>query len=152
MTLSAVYTHTNLIARDWRKLADFYTLAFGCQLVPPERDIQGEAVEKGTGVPQAHITGAHLRLPGHGDNGPTIELFSYSQFSDEGIKRINRPGWSHIAFRVEDVPVAIEVVKSLGGALVGEVVTTPVGTNKSITWCYMTDPEDNIVELQTAIR
>jgi predicted enzyme related to lactoylglutathione lyase len=53
---------------------------------------------------------------------------------------------------VEDIPHAVEVVKSLGGALVGEVVTTPVGIDKSISWCYMTDPEGNIVELQTAIR
>jgi catechol 2,3-dioxygenase-like lactoylglutathione lyase family enzyme len=152
MTISAVYTHTNLIARDWRRLADFYTRAFGCEIVPPERDLQGDALVKGTGVPHAHITGAHLRLPGHGNNGPTIEIFSYNQLSDEGQKRVNRPGWSHIAFRVEDVPAAVEIVKSLGGALLGEVVTTRVGTDKSITWCYMADPEGNIVELQTAIR
>lgn len=152
MTISATYTHTNLIARDWRKLADFYIQAFGCVFVPPERDLQGEPLEKGTGVPQAHITGAHLRLPGYGDTGPTIEIFSYNHLSDEGIRRVNRPGWSHLAFRVENVPEAVEEVKALGGALVGEIVTTPVGTDKSITWCYMTDPEGNIVELQTAIR
>ncbi len=152
MTISATYTHTNLIARDWRKLADFYTQAFGCVLVPPERDLQGEPLEKGTGVPQAHITGAHLRLPGYGDSGPTIEIFSYNHLSDEGFRRVNRPGWSHLAFRVENVPEAVEEVKALGGALVGEIVTTPVGTDKSITWCYMTDPEGNIVELQTTIR
>lgn len=152
MTISATYTHTNLIARDWRKLADFYTQAFGCVLVPPERDLQGEPLEKGTGVPQAHITGAHLRLPGYGDSGPTIEIFSYNHLSDEGFRRVNRPGWSHLAFRVENVPEAVEEVKALGGALVGEIVTTPVGKDKSITWCYMTDPEGNIVELQTAIR
>ncbi len=152
MSISAKYTHTNLIARDWRKLADFYTRAFGCELVPPERNLKGEALEKGTGVFQAKIQGAHLRLPGYGDQGPTIELFSYNEFSEEGEKRVNRPGWSHIAFRVEDVPQAVEVLESLGGTLVGEVVSTPVGTDKSITWCYMNDPEGNIVELQTAIR
>jgi predicted enzyme related to lactoylglutathione lyase len=152
MTIKATYTHTNLIARDWRKLADFYTQAFGCVLVPPERNLQGDALEKGTGVPKAHITGAHLRLPGHGDGGPTVELFSYNQFSEEGDKRVNRLGWSHIAFRVDDVPAAVAEVKSVGGALVGEIVTTQVGTDKSITWCYMTDPEGNIVELQTAIH
>jgi len=152
MTINATYTHTNLIARDWRKLADFYINAFGCVPVPPERNLKGDAIDKGTGVPGAHITGMHIRLPGHSDSGPTIEIFSYNQFSDEGDKRVNRPGWSHIAFRVEDVPEAVKTVQLLGGELIGDVVTTMVGTDKSITWCYMTDPEGNIVELQTAIR
>jgi predicted enzyme related to lactoylglutathione lyase len=152
MTIKAVYTHTNLIARDWRKLADFYINAFGCVPVPPERNLKSEAVDKGTGLQDAHITGMHLRLPGHTDTGPTIEVFSYDRLSDEGSKRVNRPGWSHIAFRVDDVAEAVKEVQSLGGELVGEVVTTPVGTDKSISWCYMTDPEDNIFELQTAIR
>jgi len=152
MPIKATYTHTNLIARDWRKLADFYINAFGCIPVPPERNLKGDAIEKGTGVPGAHIIGMHYRLPGHGDSGPTIEIFTYNQFSEEGERRVNRPGWSHIAFRVEDVPEAVKTVQSLGGELIGDVVTTMVGTDKSITWCYMTDPEGNIVELQTAIR
>jgi len=29
------YTHTNLVARDWRRLADFYIKVFGCTPVPP---------------------------------------------------------------------------------------------------------------------
>jgi predicted enzyme related to lactoylglutathione lyase len=152
MTIKAVYTHTNLIAHDWRKLADFYINAIGCVAVPPERNLKGAAVDKGTGLKDAHITGIHLRLPGHGDTGPTIEVFSYDSLSDAGLKRVNRPGWSHIAFRVDDVAEAVKEVQSLGGKLVGEVVTTPVGTDKSVTWCYMTDPEGNIFELQTAIR
>lgn len=152
MTIKAVYTHTNLIARDWRGLADFYINAFGCTPVPPERDLQGDAVEKGTAVPGAHLTGMHLRLPGHGDSGPTIEIFSYNRLSEEGEKRVNRPGWSHIAFRVEDVPEAVKFVQALGGKLVSEVVTTKVGADRTITWCYLTDPEGNIFELQTAIH
>lgn len=152
MTIKAIYTHTNLIARDWHTLADFYIYAFGCVPVPPERNLKGDAIDQGTGVSGAHITGIHLRLPGYGDNGPTIEIFSYNQVSDEGEKRVNRPGWSHIAFRVDDVPEAVKTVQALGGELVGDVVTTPVGTDRSITWCYLTDPEGNIFELQTVIR
>lgn len=152
MTIRAVYTHTNLIARDWRKLADFYIQVFGCVLLLPERDLKGTAVDNGTGISGAHITGAHLRLPGYGNDGPTLELFSYDSLSDEGVKRINRPGWSHIAFRVNDVPDAVREATSHGAALIGEVVTTAVDKDKSVTWCYMTDPEGNIFELQTAIQ
>ena len=52
MIQSPRYVHTNLIARDWRALAKFYTGLFGCELVPPERDYSGAALEAGTGLPQ----------------------------------------------------------------------------------------------------
>ena len=35
-----------------------------------------------TGVKDSHITGVHLRLPGHGDTGPTLEIFSYDAVTD----------------------------------------------------------------------
>ena len=35
------YVHTNLIARDWKKLAKFYVKVFGCKLKPPERNLKG---------------------------------------------------------------------------------------------------------------
>jgi len=31
----ARYVHTNLVARDWRKLAAFYQDLFGCAPLPP---------------------------------------------------------------------------------------------------------------------
>ena len=67
------YTHTNLVARDWRRLADFYIKVFGCTPVPPERDLSGDWLDKATSLQDAHIRGVHLRLPGHGDAGPTLE-------------------------------------------------------------------------------
>ena len=72
------YVHTNLIARDWRRLADFYESVFGCVLVPPERDYSGPVLEAGTGVSGAALRGVHLRLPGGGADGPTLEIYSYS--------------------------------------------------------------------------
>ena len=41
MIEGARYAHTNLVARDWRALAAFYTDLFGCRFVPPERDDAG---------------------------------------------------------------------------------------------------------------
>ena len=32
---------------------------------------------------------------------------------------------------------------------VGEVVTTRTADGRSVTWCYLTDPEGNLVELQS---
>ena len=37
MAFQAKFVHTNLIAQDWKKLADFYEQVFGCQRVLPEK-------------------------------------------------------------------------------------------------------------------
>jgi len=58
--MKAHYLHTNLIARDWQKLAAFYQQVFGCLPIPPERDLAGEWLNKATGLPQAHIRGIPL--------------------------------------------------------------------------------------------
>ena len=69
MGISAKYVHTNLVAKDWQALASFYQQLFGCNPVPPERDLSGEMLDAGTGLSGAHLRGVHLRLPGYGENG-----------------------------------------------------------------------------------
>jgi predicted enzyme related to lactoylglutathione lyase len=142
------YVHTNLIARDWRRLADFYQSVFGCVPVPPERDLSGPTLEAGTGVPGSTLSGMHLRLPGVGPDGPTLEIFSYSCPADGPAHAVNRPGFAHIAFSVASVNDARAEVLAAGGTSVGEIVTMSMSTGARVTWCYVTDPEGNIVELQ----
>jgi predicted enzyme related to lactoylglutathione lyase len=148
MSLPAKYVHTNLIAHDWRALAHFYQHMFGCIPVPPERDFSGEELEAGTGIPGAALRGMHLRLPGYGDEGPTLEIFSYNILEECPQTAVNRPGFGHIAFQVDDVATAREAVLAAGGHSVGEVVTLQIATGAKVTWCYVTDPEGNIIELQ----
>ena len=50
MIEGARYSHTNIVARDWRALAGFYESVFGCMPVPPERDYSGPVLEAGTGI------------------------------------------------------------------------------------------------------
>lgn len=152
MSFNATYAHTNIIARDWRKLADFYIHIFGCVFVPPERDISGEKLEAGTGILEGHLRGAHLRLPGFGDGGPTLEIYTYNILADEGVKAVNRPGFGHIAFGVDDVAAASEAVFAAGGKPIGQMVTTQIATGAKVTWRYVTDPEGNIIELQSWSR
>jgi predicted enzyme related to lactoylglutathione lyase len=142
------FGHVNVTARDWRRLADFYTVVFGCALVPPERDIRGAVLDSATGLTDAHLTGAHLRLPGHGDGGPTIEIFSYDALADHPGPRVDRPGGGHVAFQVPDVHAALDAVQGAGGGRLGEVVSTRTNDGRQVTWVYATDPEGNIVELQ----
>ena len=142
------FGHVNVTSHDWRRLAAFYTDVFGCEFVPPERDIRGEQLDAATRLGEAHLTGAHFRLPGHGDAGPTIEIFSYDALESNPGTNVARAGWGHIAFQVPDVPAAVEAVQEAGGGRVGEVVTTRTADGRQVTWCYATDPDGNIVELQ----
>ncbi len=148
MPLNARFAHTNLIARDWRSLSRFYQELFGCVPVPPPRDLSGPALVAGTGLPGARLRGEHLRLPGIGIGGPTLEIYSYDVLAGREPIAVNRPGFGHIAFAVDDVAAAREAVLAAGGQAVGELVTTPVGERGSVTWCYVTDPEGNVIELQ----
>jgi predicted enzyme related to lactoylglutathione lyase len=148
MTVNARYVHTNLIAQDWKKLAQFYERVFGCTPVPPERELAGQWLEDGTGVPGAEIRGIHLRLPGYGDGGPTLELFQYNRQEQRPETAINRPGFAHIAFAVDDVEATKEAVLAAGGGTIGQVVSLEVPGAGTVTFVYLTDPEGNILELQ----
>ena len=97
------YSHTNITSKNWKKLAAFYQQVFGCVLVPPERDLSGKWLDKGTGVKNAILTGAHLRLPGVDENGPTLEILQYENVENNFPPKANRKGFGHIAFHVDDV-------------------------------------------------
>src|SRR5688572_31347305 len=122
MIQGAQYVHTNLIARDWRKLADFYQSVLGCVLVPPERHFSGPEIQAGTGVRGSSVDGVHLRLPGNGETGPTLEIFNYSRLADGPPPAVNRPGFGHIAFAVDSVSEARAEVLRPGGTAGGDVV------------------------------
>jgi len=148
MIEGARFVHVSLVARDWRRLAAFYKRVFGCEQVGPERDLSGAWLEDGTGVPGAAIRGVHLRLPGAGSDGPTVEIFRYSELQEGSATSINRPGWAHIAFAVYDVAQARQEILEAGGGEVGEIVTLDVPGAGQVTFAYLTDPEGNIIELQ----
>jgi len=141
------YVHTNLIARDWRALASFYIRLFDCKPVPPERDLSGDWLDAATGIDDSHITGLHLLLPGHGDTGPTLEIFSYDSLAERPDVDANTPGFAHIAFLVDDVPEMAEAVLAAGGTAVGGLATRDVPGVGRLLFRYMRDPEGNMIEL-----
>ena len=148
MSISAKYVHTNLVAKDWKKLSLFYQEVFGCISLPPERDLSGPAIESATGIPSAHIRGEHIRLPGWGDQGPSLEIFSYTPEMEHPNPAVNRPGFGHLAFQVDSVEQAINAVLARHGQQIGEMVKVQVGSG-FVTFCYLTDPEGNILEVQS---
>lgn len=145
----ARFGHVNIVADDWRRLADFYVDLFGCELVPPERDYSGTDLARGTGVADAALKGAHLRLPGYAADGPTLEIYTYERSEAREAPAANRLGIGHLAFAVDDVNAARQAVLGAGGEAVGAVVTLQTAAGRRVTWCYVTDPEGNIVELQS---
>jgi predicted enzyme related to lactoylglutathione lyase len=148
MPIRAKYVHTNLIARDWKRLVQFYSEVFGCQPKGPERDLSGSWLDSVNAVPNAHLRGVHLRLPGYGDDGPTLEIFSYDQLMERGLPAASQCGFAHIAFAVDDVDQALQAVIVAGGSAVGQIAMTQVNGVGTLRVVYARDPEGNIVELQ----
>ncbi|WP_400193777.1 VOC family protein [Hymenobacter sp. B81] len=145
--LHARYAHTNLTAEDWEALAAFYERVFGCEPLLPRRDYHDEALTtEGNARPRQR--GVHLRLPGHGSDGPTLEIFGYDPLNNRARTAPHRPGFGHIAFEVEDVAAARAVVIAEGGSALGEVATQMTPLGRTITWAYVADPECNVIELQ----
>jgi predicted enzyme related to lactoylglutathione lyase len=149
LSLEAKYVHTNLIARDWRALAEFYQKVFKCRPVPPERDYEGDDLDAGTGISGAIVKGVHLLLPGYDGQGPTLEIYNYNHLAEHLPPAVNRPGYGHIAFEVQDVAAAQREVVEAGGGRLGDIVTLTTSDGGRVTWCYVTDPEGNILELQS---
>ena len=148
MPIPAKYVHTNLIARDWKGLVRFYSEVFGCEPKPPDRDMSGAWLDQLTSLQNAHLSGVHLRLPGYGDYGPTLEIFSYNELVEPELPSANQCGFGHIAFAVHYVDEALQAVITAGGRRVGNIVTTEVNRVGVLRVVYARDPEGNIVELQ----
>ena len=146
--IKARFVHTNIIAHDWKKLAKFYEQVFGCEMVPPKRELAGRLIEDVTGIPDVKIHGVHLRLPGHGNSGPTLEIFQFNRVEKRLETAINRPGFAHIAFIVDDVEAAKDLVIAAGGKTIGKTVSLEIPDAGKIKFVYMMDPEGNVIELQ----
>jgi len=142
------YVHTNIVAKDWKKLVHFYTEVLDCLPVPPERNLNGEWIENATGITNVRIEGIHLKLPGYGSNGPTLEIFQYNKTDEENRLKINSWGFAHLAFAVDNVELKVKEITHYGGNPVGELVIREIEDVGKLTFQYVTDPEGNILEIQ----
>ena len=141
------YVHTNIVARDWRALAAFYEAVFGCRPKPPVRAFADEWLARGTGVPGAELEGIHLALPGYGDDGPTLEIFTYGTIQEQEAGVPDRRGLAHLAFEVDDVAETLTAVVARGGSALGEVTRCEIEGVGDLSFVYARDPEGNVLEL-----
>ena len=99
-------------------------------------------------MPNAHLKGIHLALPGYDGKHPTLEIFQYEKNLDNGLAVSNRKGFGHIAFVVDDVKAVVDALLEHGGSLVGEIVETEIPGAGFITFVYTRDVDGNIIEIQ----
>ena len=143
------YSHTNLIASDVPKMLAFYRDVLGCRSIGQARDLSGSWLERLTGISGAHIIGEHLVMPGYEDGGPTLEIFGYDSVIPHAALGVNASGFTHLAFAVDDVAALLAQVLAHGGGQIGELVETRYADGRVLTVVYATDPEGNIIELQS---
>jgi catechol 2,3-dioxygenase-like lactoylglutathione lyase family enzyme len=143
------YVHTNIIARDAGRLIEFYKKVMGCRSIGEKRDLRGVWLDRLTGIERAHITGEHLALPGYEGGHPTLEIFSYDEMISMEQHEIHRCGIAHLAFEVDDVETVLAEVLEAGGGQVGELVHASYADGRKAVFVYATDPEGNILELQS---
>ncbi len=143
------YAHTNIVAKEWRKIVAFYVDVFGCRIVPPERNLSGAWLTNLTAISDVQIEGAHLSLPGYEENGPTLEIFGYSpEMGRSEPDAINRQGFGHIAFLVDDVEAMVNRIQKAGGGILGSIVRKEYPGMGILTVAYCQDPEGNYIEVQ----
>jgi len=143
------YAHTNIAARDWKKLSDFYMNVFDCTIKPPVRKLSGDWLDQATGLSEAELEGVHLLLPGHGDSGPTLEIFSYKNTHECEPVMANYIGFTHIAFEVENVEKIFNDALKSGASKLGEITEKIIDGIGMLKFVYFRDPEGNIIEIQS---
>jgi len=143
------FAHTNIVAKDWKRLSDFYIKVFACVKILPERDLSGDWLDQATGLRNARLAGVHLLLPGHGANGPTLEIFTYEDMRESNLATATSTGYSHIAFKVEDVETTLNNALNNGAELLGKVTEKKIENAGTIKFVYFRDPEGNIIEIQS---
>lgn len=145
--MAITYAHANIVAEDWKALAEFYIQVFDCAYASPPCELAGDWLARGVGLDTASLAGVNLLLPGHGDNGPQLEIFTYETMLDQPEPSSNRKGVCHLAFNVDDVPGTLAKLLAHGGKSLGEVTEKEVPGAGVLHFVYATDPEGNVVEI-----
>lgn len=139
------FDQVKILARDPEALASFYEEALGCVTVVPLQDLEDDAVARAAGVPDTEVKLTVLRLPGRGEHGPVLELYSVSGKRPKDWHY--QPGQGQLAFEVEDLESAMGRVGGAGGKKLGDLVEWEAPSGARARFVYMQDPEGNIIDL-----
>ena len=114
-----------------------------------KENYQAAWLDSATGLENAKLEGVHLRLPGHGETGPTLEIFSYQEMEAHPPIMANYEGFTHIAFEVSDVEQTLQQALNEGAQKLGSISKKMVESVGELHFVYFRDPEGNIIEIQS---
>jgi catechol 2,3-dioxygenase-like lactoylglutathione lyase family enzyme len=142
--------HINIVVKDLESMVRFYTESLGLK-VTKRVTISGEWIDRTVGLSGARGEVVYLELPA----GPRIELIRYVSppgARPAGLDVSNTVGIRHMAFRVDDIEVAVQRLRDAGVQFLSDVqlvpdsqVTYAGGLRKRLV--YFRDPEGNLLEL-----
>lgn len=144
------FDQIKIIARDIESLSSFYQEALGCEAVVSSFEVVDEAVARAIGVPGNAVTLSILRLPGRGDHGPVLELYSIGggEMPDDWHYQ---PGQGQMAFEVDDVDVKAAALVDKGATMLGEPVDWVGPSGSTARFVYLRDPEGNIIDIWSRV-
>lgn len=139
--------HLNLTVRDLDEMLDFYRNVLGFEIMV-ESEIADEAFCQGVGLPDASVKMAYLQLPGADFR---IEMFQYNHLmpKQRQLDLPNEQGYRHIAFQVNDLEQAYKELMNQGVPFISPpvLVNQPAYGTVGVNFCYLRDPEGNLIEL-----
>ncbi|MCC6223089.1 MAG: VOC family protein [Thermoleophilia bacterium] len=142
------FHHVALTVSDIERSLPFYRDLFGLEVIS-DREVEGDYVERITGVPGAHVRLVHLS--GH---GALVELVSYLR--PAGARRARAlpdAGSAHLCFVSDDLEAETARLRERGVPLLSEgIVTTTSGPNLGGRGIYVSDPDGNAVEVVELAR
>ena len=134
--------HFALTVSDMDRSLAFYTDLFGLEVLS-DREVQGDYVEKITGIP-----GAHSRLVHLAGYGQRLELLQYRNPRGESRARpLQDAGSAHVCFSTDDLDAEVARLQAANVTFRSLPVVTTSGPNKGGRGIYIEDPDGNAVEV-----
>lgn len=132
--------HAGVTVSNFEDAVSWWSDLFGFRLVS-EQTISGEDAERLAGLYGASgltIRLGFLRSPG----GDVLEIFTFDPPIEPRRTDWRRPGYTHIALSVRNVPAMHRRLKDAGIAFVSDIHHT-AGAH----WVFFRDPDGNLIEL-----
>jgi catechol 2,3-dioxygenase-like lactoylglutathione lyase family enzyme len=133
--------HVGIVVDDLAAAIEFF-VDLGLE-VEGETSVEGETVDRITGLAGVHTELAILRTPdGHG-KVEVVRYHSPARGDDPPPPPSNARGLNHLLFAVDDIDATVARLQARGAELVGEVADW--GTSYRL--CYLRGPGGTIIEL-----
>lgn len=134
---------TKIVSKNCKKLADFYMNVFHCTLISPECTIPGSGMSQ-LPVQEDDGTGSiYIGLPGQ-EGEPVFEILGCPCRNDGPV--VNP---QELSFCVNSVETVLTNLRANGGEQLGELMVETYEGIGTLTVAYASDPEGNLIEIQS---